>query len=107
LGSYQVIAARAHAASLTEHLIAADPQVAARLQNGVVVLSNVLGDPALRGAQGAGLLGQALATQANTLAFNDVFRLVAILALGTALYIAYIITVNAARRRRQAMLVAA
>ena len=93
LGSYQVIAA--------------DPQVAARLQNGVVVLSNVLGDPVLRGAEGAGLLGQALATQANTLAFNDVFRLVAILALATALYIACLIVLYAARRRRQAMLVAA
>jgi hypothetical protein len=107
LGSYQVIAARAHAGSLTEHLIAADPLVAARLQNGVVVLSNVLGDPVLRGAEGAGLLGQAVATQANTLAFNDVFRLVAMLALATALYIATLIIFYAARRRRQAILVAA
>ena len=51
LGSYQVVTAKAYAASLSDHLIAADPQVAARIQNGVVVLSNVLGDPALRGAR--------------------------------------------------------
>ena len=103
LGSYQVVAAKAHAASLSDHLIAADPQVAARIQNGVVVLSNVLGDPVLRSARGAGLLGQSLANEANVLAFNDVFRLVAWLALATALYIAYLVVIYAMRRRREAM----
>ena len=103
LGSYQVVTAKAYAASLSDHLIAADPQVAARIQNGVVVLSNVLGDPVLRGARGAGLLGQSLANEANVLAFNDVFRLVAWLAFATALYVAYLIVIYAMRRRREAM----
>ncbi len=103
LGTAQVMAAKAHAASLAEHLIAADPQVAGRIQSGAVVLSGVIGDPVLRGAQGAGLLGRALATEANTLAFNDVFRLVMWLSLVTALYLGYLIVTGARRRRREAV----
>ncbi len=103
LGTAQVMAAKAHAASLAEQLIAADPQVAGRIQSGVVVLSGVLGDPVLRGAQGAGLLGRAMANEANTLAFNDIFRLVAWLSLATALYLGYLIMTTAGRRRREAL----
>jgi hypothetical protein len=71
LGSYQTVMARAHAQALSEHLLAADPQVAARL------------------AQGSGQLLQALTAQANVLAYNDVSRLVEIFALAVALYLAY------------------
>ncbi|EJL89751.1 hypothetical protein PMI16_01943 [Herbaspirillum sp. CF444] len=71
LGSYQTVMARAHAQALSEHLLAADPQVAARL------------------AQGSGQLLQALTAQANVLGYNDVSRLVEIFALAVALYLAY------------------
>lgn len=70
LGSYQVIATRSHLAALTEHLVAADPQVVARLQ-----------------AQGGAQLFQAAAREAAILAFNDVFRFVALLAVATALFV--------------------
>ncbi|MEI9993078.1 MAG: hypothetical protein WDM91_00675 [Rhizomicrobium sp.] len=103
LGTAQVMEAKAHAAALAEHLVAADPQVAGRIQAGVVVLSGVLGDPVLRGAQGAGLLGRAMASEANTLAFNDVFRLVMWFSLATAAYLGYLIATGARRRRREAM----
>lgn len=102
LGSYQVASARAHAAALSEHLSLGDPQVVARIQAGTASLSGAIADPSLRAAQGAGLLGQAMAREANILAFNDVFRLVAGLALMTALYVFYLILFYAWRRRKAA-----
>jgi hypothetical protein len=40
----------------------------------------VLGDPALRQAEGAALLAQQVTREANVMAYNDVFRLIALLA---------------------------
>jgi hypothetical protein len=80
LGSLQIASARAHAAALSEHLVAADPQVAARLQSG------------------AAQLNQALGREAGVLAYNDVFLVVAGLALATAAYVAFPVIVNAVRR---------
>jgi MFS family permease len=85
LGSVQVIASKAHLQALASHLPAGDPQVAARLQ------------------AGAGGLSQALARESGIAAYNDVFALVAALALLTAAYIAYLIIFNALRRRRASM----
>jgi hypothetical protein len=80
-GSYQIASTHAHAAALSEHLLGADPQVAARLQ-----------------AEGPAALSQALSREANVLAFNDVFVLVAALAAATAVFIACALAVNALRR---------
>ncbi len=103
LGSAQVIYAKSHAAPLSDDMMAANPLVAGRIQGGGAALSGVLADPALRGAQGAGLLGRSLANEANTLAYNDVFRLVMWLSLATALYLGYLIATGARRRRHEAM----
>lgn len=103
LGTAQVVYARAHASALSDDLMPANPLVAGRIQGGAVALSGVLSDPALRGAEGASLLGRSLATEATTLAFNDVFRLVMWLALATAAYLVYLIATGARRRRREAM----
>ena len=51
--------------------------------------------------QGGGLLMQALLRESAVLAYNDVFRVVTILSLATAVYIAYLMFFYAARRRRQ------
>lgn len=99
LGTYQVVSARSHAVALSEHLLAADPQVALRIQGGSAALAGTVGDPAQRVAQGGGLLVQAMGREASILAYNDVFRLVAVLALITALYVAYVIAFNRIRRR--------
>jgi len=101
LGSYQVAATRAHAVALSQHLIAADPQVAARIQSGAVALSGIITDPAQNGAQGAGLLAQAMTGEASILAFNDTFMFVALLALATALYLFYLVLLDLWRQRRQ------
>jgi len=81
LGSLQIVSARAHAVALSEHLIAADPQVAARLQFGAAQLS------------------QALNREAGVLAYNDVFLFVAALALATAAYVALPLIATALRQR--------
>jgi MFS family permease len=84
LGSYQVSATRAHLSALTEHLIAADPQVAARLQ-----------------AQGSAALAQSAAREAAVLAFNDVFRFVALLAVATALFVLFFVLRDLWKARSQ------
>jgi hypothetical protein len=84
LGSYQVMATKAHLAALTEHLVAADPQVAARLQT-----------------QGVASLYQAATREATVLAFNDVFRFVALLAAATALLLLGLVLRDLWRARRQ------
>jgi hypothetical protein len=103
LGSYQVIQTRAHAASLQDQVLGADPQVVQRLLSGSASVAGAVVDPALRGAEGAALLGQKLVAEANILAFNDVFRFVAFFALATAAYLLYrIIWVAICVRRSQA-----
>lgn len=102
LGSYEFSQARSHATYLAEHVTLADPQVVQRLQNGTGAVAGALPDPALRTAEGAALIGQRLNAEANILAFNDVFRLVAVLALLTAVFIIYRISWTAWRERRHA-----
>jgi MFS family permease len=68
LGSYQEIATQAHAQSLSEHLLASDPQVVARVES-----------------QGVAQLVQSVRREAGTLAFDDMFRAGSLLALATAL----------------------
>jgi MFS family permease len=86
LGSYQTIATRSHLSALAEHLVGADPQVVARIQTGTRVLAGAITDASRQAAQGAALLAQAAAREATILAFNDVFRFVAMLAFATALF---------------------
>lgn len=100
LGTYQVASARAHAVSLAERVLPSDPLVAERLRTGAQGVARVLVDPAARTTQGAAALGRDLTREANVLAFNDVFRLVTVIALLTAAYVAYILIYNTIRRRR-------
>ncbi|WP_197684992.1 hypothetical protein [Bradyrhizobium canariense] len=97
VGSYQVIQIHAHAAALSEDLLASNPQVLDRLQSGARALSPVIVDPSLGGAEGASLLGNSLMQQASILAFNDVFRLLALLAFGTALYVGWLVVLRSIR----------
>lgn len=86
LGSYQVIRTRAHAVALSTHLVAADPQVATRVQ-----------------AQGSGPLTTAMNREAGVLAYNDVFVLVACIALATAGYVSFLMIRQAVRARCEAV----
>ncbi len=86
LSTFQVIREKFHSNTLVQHIVATDPLVAARLRAGAGRVAGVVGDPALRSAEGAALLAQQVAREANILAFNDVFLLVGVLAALTAVW---------------------
>jgi hypothetical protein len=101
LGSYQLVATRAHAAALAEHLTSGDPQVVARIQTGAQLLAGSVSDPGQQVAQGGALLAQAQVREATVLAFNDVFSFVAVLALATAVFVLGLVLRDFLRARRQ------
>jgi MFS family permease len=80
LGTFQIARERFHSDELVQALVMTDPQVAMRLQQLGGAYGRVLVDPALRQAQGAALLSQQVAREANVLAYNDVFLLIGVLA---------------------------
>jgi len=81
LGTYQIARQREHSQELVASILMTDPQVAARAQALSGAYGRVIADPALREAQGMTLLSQQVSREAQILAFNDVFRLIAMLAL--------------------------
>ncbi|MFN3433968.1 MAG: MFS transporter [Sphingomonas sp.] len=103
LGSYQVIREKANSAALVQAIDPTDPIVAQRLQAGGAAVSRVVGDPALRSAEGATILSQTATREANVLAYDDVFRLVAVLAALTFCYLVFLIIRRARRERRAAL----
>lgn len=84
IGTYQSIRAQVHSQDLAAQLISGDPATAMRIAGGAAAVASRVTDPTLRNAEGAALLSAALTREANTLAFNDVFALLAWLAGGTA-----------------------
>jgi len=80
LGSFQVARERLHSNELVQQVLLTDPQVAGRVAALGGSYARVLTDPVLRQAEGLVLLGQQITREANVLAFNDVFRLIAWLA---------------------------
>jgi hypothetical protein len=99
LGSLQTIQARAHAVWLSGHLTGFDPQVIERLQSGAMAISATVTDPMLRSLEGAGLLARSTTTEADILAYNDVFRAVAIMAVLSAFYVVFRVACLAPLRR--------
>lgn len=88
VGSFQVLREKFHSSQLVEHLTLLDPQVAARVQAGGAALGNALADSSARNAQGVAALGAAATREANILAYNDVFLLIAAVALLTLAWMA-------------------
>jgi MFS family permease len=80
-GTFQTAREKYHSHDLVEQIILTHPLAAQRLAGGAGTLSGVIGDPALRNAQGAALLNVLISREANVLAFNDVFLLIGVLAL--------------------------
>jgi MFS family permease len=81
LGTFEVVREKYHSAVLTEQVVPTEPQVAQRLQLQSQAYASRQTDPVLRQALGASQLSQTVTREANVLAFNDVFRLVATLSL--------------------------
>ena len=87
LGTFQVVREKFHSSVLVEHLSLLDPLVASRVQAGAAAYGPTLADPAARSAQGVAALGASATREANVLAYNDVFMLIALIALVTAAWI--------------------
>lgn len=81
LGTFQTWREKFHSHELVQSIVMTDPLVAARIRAGSGAVSNVIGDPALRSAEGAAILAQQATREAHILAYNDVFMLVGMLAI--------------------------
>ncbi len=100
LGTYQVVREKANSAALVQQIDPTDPIVQARLQAGAGGVARVIGDPGLRSAEGGALLSQTATREANVLAYDDVFRLIAVLAALTFLYLLFLLARRHWRERR-------
>ncbi|WP_248798594.1 MFS transporter [Pseudomonas sp. MWU13-2105] len=87
LGTFQVVREKFHSSSIVEHLTLIDPQVAARLQGSSAAYAGVIFDPSARTTQGMQALAASATREANILAYNDVFMLIAVIAVLTMLWI--------------------
>lgn len=81
LGTFQVVREKYHSHELVQTIVMTDPLVAARIRAGSGAVTGVVGDTALRGAEGAAILAQQVTREANILAYNDVFLLIGVLAV--------------------------
>ena len=79
-GTFQTIRERFHSHSLVEQIMLTNPADAARLSGSANQVNTVIGDPALRTAEGVVLLGRNVTREANVLAYNDVFLVIGVLA---------------------------
>ncbi|MEX5543086.1 MFS transporter [Pseudomonas poae] len=87
LGTFQVVREKYHSSMIVEHLTLLDPRVAARVQSGAAAYGGVIADPQLRNLQGIRSLATAATREANVMAYNDVFMLIAIIAILTMSWI--------------------
>jgi hypothetical protein len=87
LGTMQVAREKFHSHEIVQQLTLTDPAVAARIQTLGSAYGRVLGDPALRSAEGTATLSQQVTREANVLAYNDIFLMAFVLACLTLLWI--------------------
>jgi MFS family permease len=102
LSTYQIVREKANSAALVQAVDPTDPIVQARLQAGGAGVARVVGDPSLRAAEGGALLSQAATREANVLAYDDMFRLIAVLAALTFFYLLFLLLRRSWRARVQA-----
>ncbi|KAF1031480.1 MAG: hypothetical protein GAK37_00790 [Pseudomonas sp.] len=87
LGTFQTVREKLHSSLIVEHLTLLDPRVAARVQSGGSAYGGVIADPELRNLMGIRSLATAATREANVMAYNDVFMLIAIIAVLTMIWI--------------------
>ncbi|RMS74948.1 MFS transporter [Pseudomonas savastanoi] len=87
LGTFQIVREKFHSSHIVEHLTLIDPLVQARLQSYSASYSSVIADPSLRNTQGMRAMATAATREANVLAYNDVFMLIALIAVLTMIWI--------------------
>ena len=87
LGTFQVVREKFHSSMIVEHLTLLDPRVAARVQSGGAAYGGIVADPDLRNLMGIRSLATAATREANVMAYNDVFMLIAVIAVLTMIWI--------------------
>jgi MFS family permease len=87
LGTFQVWREKFHSAHIVEHVTLIDAQVQSRLQSASGAYISAIADPAARTSLGIRSLATAATREANTLAYNDVFMLIAVIAVLTMIWI--------------------
>ena len=87
LGTWQIAREKYHSSHIVEQLTLLDPRVLSRIQSAAASYGGVIADPALRTSQGTRLLATAATREANIMAYNDVFMLIAIIAVLTMIWI--------------------
>jgi len=107
LGSLVTVREKFHSNHIVESLNLTDPMVVQRLQQYGASQARVLGDAALRSGEGTVMLGQVATREAYVLAYNDMFRVVAIASVVILflLFLHVLVTrlrANAARNQAQA-----
>lgn len=79
-GTFITMREKLHSSYLVEHISLTDPLVAQRVAQFGGVYARVLTDKALQNAEGIVLLSQQATREANVLAYNDAFALIALIA---------------------------
>lgn len=87
VGTFQVWREKFHSSNIVEQLSSLDPLVASRVQGTASAFGQLLADPAARTRQGLAALSNSATREANILAYNDVFLVLAILAGVSAAWI--------------------
>ncbi|MFJ2362546.1 MFS transporter [Pseudomonas sp. NPDC087697] len=87
LGTFQIAREKFHSSHIVERLTLIDPQVLSRLQGSSASYASSIADPSARTTQGMRTLAAAATREANVMAYNDVFMLIAVIAMLTMLWI--------------------
>lgn len=87
LGTFQIVREKFHSSIIVEHITLLDPQVQARLTSSSAGYASAIADPSTRTHQGIRAIATAATREANVLAYNDVFMLIAVIAVLTMIWI--------------------
>lgn len=105
-GSFITLREKFHSNMLAQSMTLADPLVANRVSQLSAAYGRIITDPAVLKAEGVALLSQQVTREANVLAHNDAFLIIALLAVGAAVALVihwlYIRIKEAARPEGQA-----
>jgi MFS family permease len=96
-GTFITIREKFHSSILVEHLALTDPLVAQRIAQLGGVYARALTDKALLNAEGVALLAQQATREANVLAYNDAFLMIAIISATALLALLIHIAILAVR----------
>jgi MFS family permease len=91
-GTFQIVREKFHSSVLVDHLTLINPQVQARLQSTSASYASAIADPSARTNQGIRSIAAMATREANILAYNDVFMLIALVAVLTMIWISLRVT---------------